>query len=236
MSPGEPRTQDQRHAVDRDHIGETRAELAAGIAPIHGVEAQPETAAAEIGLAVARSMERLRLKSGVRRNLEPTYARWHDEAIAALKASTKAFAGELRGERITEREAVGGEPVAGEGKGCRNVSRTKIALAVDANLERIASATAEALRQAPIGAAAGEREPCQRVWRKMIIHAAGKTVVACGDIVRADDRIAVAGARAPETRSPCGPALIGWLLRRRLEHRGICKRDGRRKARLLIRR
>src|SRR5215475_3027934 len=106
MSPGEPRTQDQRHAVDRDHIGETRAELAAGIAPIHGVEAQPETAAAEIGLAVARSMERLRLESGVRRKLELTYARWHDEAIAALKASTNRLA---LGDQLTEREAVGGE-------------------------------------------------------------------------------------------------------------------------------
>src|SRR5262249_49496780 len=115
------------------------------------------------------------------------------------------------------------------------VCRAKIALAVNANLERVTSAAAEPLRQAPIGAAAGKREPCRRVRRKPVIQAAGKAVDARGDVVRTDNGVAAGGAAASETRSPCGPALIEWLFRRCLDGRGIGKRHIGRKACLLIR-
>ena len=85
-------------------------------------------------------------------------------------------------------EAVGRHPVIGVGEGRGEISRARSRRAVDAGLEGIALAAAEPLRQAPIGAAAGEREAHHRVARETIVEAAGESRRARGKIMAADHR------------------------------------------------
>jgi hypothetical protein len=79
------------------------------------------------------------------------------------------------------------------------------------------------LRQRPIGAAAGERKAELEIRRGVVIHAAGIAVVGCGEIIRADDGIAVIGAAAAIARAPGGPAPLE-VLRRGLLRRIILER------------
>src|SRR5262249_53983097 len=67
-------------------------------------------------------------------------------------------------------EAVGRHPMVGEGQGRGDISRTPSRRAVEPGLERVALAAPQALRQAPIGAAAGERDAHHAVAREMIVE------------------------------------------------------------------
>src|SRR5262249_59627786 len=81
------------------------------------------------------------------------------EAIAAFYPAAEALRVEARAEAVAGKgEAVGRHPMVGEGQGRGDVGRPPSRRAVDAGLERIALAAAQALRQAPVGAAAGERD------------------------------------------------------------------------------
>ena len=99
-------------------------------------------------------MEALRLDRGVGR--DPAVGR--PEAIAAFEPPAVALRVEVGGQVVAEGEAVGGHPVVGEGEGRGEISRAGFRGAVEAGLEGIALAAAQPLRQAPVGAAAGERE------------------------------------------------------------------------------
>src|ERR1700753_659742 len=169
-------------------------------------------------------MERLRLNGSVRRDFKSTCIRRYREAISAFNPSAKALTIELCGELIAESEAIGREPVIREGNGRGNVGRPKIALSIDTELESVAATPTETLRQAPVDTAAGEREARQRIRRKMVVHAAGETIVASADVIGADGRVAGGIAAATETRSPCCPSLLERLHRLCFEHRGICER------------
>ena len=87
-----------------------------------------------------------------------------------------------------EREAVGRHPVIGEGEGRRQVGGARTGHAVDTGLEGVALAAAETVRQAPIGAAAGECHTHDGVGRDAIVEAAGKSRGARGEIVAAEHR------------------------------------------------
>ena len=82
-----------------------------------------------------------------------------------------------------EGEAVGGHPVVGVGERGGEIGRTRTRRAVDAGLKRIALAGAQALRQAPVGAAAGEREAHHRAGREAVIEPGGATGRGGGEIV-----------------------------------------------------
>ena len=102
MRPGEPCAQREHGAgVERQQAVEARAELAAGVGAGAAVIGQSEAAAVDVGLAVGRGAEVLRLHRGVRR--EP--AEQGGEAIAALHP---------RAERL--RVEAGGEMVAAKAK------------------------------------------------------------------------------------------------------------------------
>ena len=87
-----------------------------------------------------------------------------------------------------EGDAVGRHPVLGIGEGGGEIGRTRAHGAVDAGLEGVALAAAQPLREAPVGAAAGEREACHRVRRQAIVEAGGEAGGARGKIVAAEPR------------------------------------------------
>ena len=63
MRPGEPRAQHQRHALsDRESSNRAPSSLRVSVA-VHRLVAEPEAAAGEIGLAVGRRVEALRLRA-----------------------------------------------------------------------------------------------------------------------------------------------------------------------------
>jgi hypothetical protein len=95
---------------------------------------------------------------------------------------------EVGGQVIAEGETVGRHPVISEGDGRGEISRAGFRRAVDAGLEGITLAAAQPLREAPIGAGAGERETDHTVGREAIIEAAGKACRAGGQVVAADNR------------------------------------------------
>ena len=124
--------------------------------------------------------------------------------------------------------------MVGEGEGRREIGRAGTGGAVDAGLEGIALAATQPLRQAPIGAAAGEGKAHHRIGRQAIVEAAGHAHRARGHVVAADDgKIAAGAVAAAIGAAPCGPARLvdrrqGLL--RCLEHRGIGERDLGRRA------
>ena len=238
VRPGETAAQYQRHAIDDLQIVDARAELASGVGGIHRSVRQPEAAAGEIGLAVARRMEVLRLQRGIRRHPDDDAGDRHGITIAAFEPRSVALADEGRPQLIAERNAVGGEPVIGEGERGREIGRTGMRLGIDAGLEGIAAAAAQALRQSPVGAAAGEAEAVSDAWRGAIFHARSEAIVARGDIVGADCGIAVGRTGAAEGRAPRRPAPFEALrsLVLLLQRLGISKRDIARQARILLRR
>src|SRR5262249_41515487 len=103
---------------------------------------------------------------------------------------------------------------------------------IEAGLEGVALAAAQPLRQAPIGAAAAQREAHHGIRREVIIEARRTANGAGRQIMAADDgyipRRAISAALGT---GPCRPA---WLIDRRerrsrlLEHRGIGERNRRR--------
>ena len=152
------------------------------------------------------------------------------QAIAAFEASADALRIEFRGEVIAgEGEPVSRHPVVGEGEGRREIGRAGTGGAVHAGLEGVALAATQTLRQAPIGAAAGEGKAHHRIGRQAIVEAAGDAHRARGHIVAADNGKVAAGAVAASIRpAPCGPVrLIDRRQRflRCFEYRGIGERD-----------
>ena len=171
-------------------------------------------------------MEALRLDRRVGR--DP--AEHPSEAIAAFEPPADALRIELRGEVVAGKgETVGRHPVVGEGEGRGEIGRAGLGRAVDAGLEGIALAAAQPLRQAPIGAAAGEGEAHHRIGREAIVEAAGHAHRARGHVVAADHGEIAAGAVAAAIgAAPRRPARLvdRWQgLLRCLEHRGIGERD-----------
>ena len=67
-----PGAQHQRHGAEHRQIVGAGAEFAAGIVRGLRIVGQPEAAAGEIGLAVARRVEPLRLQRGVGRDARPS--------------------------------------------------------------------------------------------------------------------------------------------------------------------
>ena len=106
-------------------------------------------------------MEALRLDCGVGRDA----AVGHSETVAAFEPPAVALRAEVGGQVVANGEAVSRHPVIGEGECRGEVGRAGTRCAVDAGLEGIALAAAQPLRQAPIGAGAGEREAHHGVWR-----------------------------------------------------------------------
>ena len=145
-------------------------------------------------------MEALRLDRGVGRN--PAVGR--PEAVAAFEPPAVALRVEVGGQVVAGKgEAVGRHPVVGEGEGRGEISRARSRRAVDAGLEGIALAAAQPLRQAPVGAGAGEREAHHGVGCEAIIEAAGKARGACGEIMAADHgEIAVGAIAAADSPRP----------------------------------
>jgi len=89
MRPGEAAVPDDGHVVDDLQGVETRAQFAAGVGRVHGAVTEPEAAAGEIGLAVARRMERLRLHRRIGRDAARGRNR---ETITALETADIALA------------------------------------------------------------------------------------------------------------------------------------------------
>src|SRR5262245_64728284 len=119
------------------------------------MKSESKAAAGGIGLDIARRVERLRLDRRVAR--EPPVV--GGKAIAAFYAPAERLRVDARGEMVAGKgEAVGRHPVVGEGKRGGEIGGTRTRRAIDAGLERIALAAADALRQGPVGAAAGKRE------------------------------------------------------------------------------
>src|SRR5262249_56625917 len=107
------------------------------------------------------------------------------EVVAVYAGAAVALRVEVGGEVVADGEAVGRHPMIGERKRRGEVGRTPAGRAVDAGLEGIALAAAQPLRQAPIGAAAGQREAHHGVGRETIIEAGGETDRARGEIMAA---------------------------------------------------
>ncbi len=152
-------------------------------------------------------MEALRLQRRIGRDPEQFADRGHAETIAAFEPRAVALALEFGSQIVVLRDAVGGEPVIGEGECAREIRRTEMGDAVNAGHDRVAPPGAEHLRQIPVGAAAGEREAVKRLRRDVIGHAAGKAVSARRDVVRANLGVAVGRTGAAERRTPRRPAL-----------------------------
>src|SRR5262245_17591859 len=115
-----------------------------------------------------------------------------------------------------------------EGEGSGEIGRAVFRRTIDAGLEGIALAATEPLRQAPVGAGAGEREAHHSVWREAIVEAGRAARCPCREIMAADHGEIAAGAvAAAEACAPYRQArLIDWHRRRALlEHLGIGERD-----------
>src|SRR3954453_18143248 len=82
-----------------------------------------------------------------------------------------------------------------------------------AGLEQVRTSAA-AIGDREAGAAAGQRESRNRVWRKEIVRSHGSAEDAAGCGVRSQRGVAVGGLRAAEARGPHAPArLVGaWRL------------------------
>src|ERR1700721_4664905 len=76
-----------------------------------------------------------------------------------------------------------------------------------------------ATRNAETGAAAGQRETRDRIWRDAIVGADGGAGDTAGRAVGAERGIAVGGLRAAIARRPYAPALLKGRRRRLGEHR-----------------
>jgi len=74
---------------------------------------------------------------------------------------------------IADGDAVSRHPVIGEGEGRAEIGRTPAGRTVERGLEGIALTAAQPLRQAPIGAAAGEREAADQdeLSKQLIVSA-----------------------------------------------------------------
>src|SRR5262249_58377200 len=80
------------------------------------------------------------------------------KGVPAFEPPAVALRVEVGGEVVADGEAVGRHPMVGEREGRGEIGWARTRCAVDAGLEGIALAAAQPLRQAPIGAAAGQRE------------------------------------------------------------------------------
>src|SRR5262249_47688308 len=107
------------------------------------------------------------------------------------------------------------------------IGGTRARRAVEPGLERIALAGAEPLRQAPVGAAAREREAHHRAGREAVIEPGRAAGRRGGEIVAAAHRGIAAGAIAGAVaRAPRAPALLeAWRRRRRFQYLCISERD-----------
>jgi hypothetical protein len=122
VRPGEPRPQ-REHGVgiERQQAVEARAQFAPGVGAGATGIGKPEAAAVDVGLAVARGAEVLRLDGGIGR--QP--AEDGREAVATFNPRAEALRVEAGGEMIArKREAVGRHPVIGEGQRRRDIGRT----------------------------------------------------------------------------------------------------------------
>ena len=165
-------------------------------------------------------MEALCLDRGIGRDA----SKRRRDAIAAFEPPTVALRIEVGGQMIPKGEAVRGHPMVGEGKGCGEIGRTVFRRAIDASLESITLAAAEALRQAPIGPAAGERKAHDGIGCEAVIESAGKAHRARGQVVAADEcNIAAGAVAAAISAAPHRPTRLidRRRLWRRLQHRGI---------------
>ena len=186
VRPGQPPAQRQRRAgVERDEAVEARAQFAAGVGRGARIISEREAAAVGVGLAVARRAEALRLDRGIRS--DPAVE--GREAVAAFDAAAERLRVEAGGEVVAGKgEAVGRHPMVGVCERCREIGRAPARRAVEAGLERVALPSAEPLGEAPVGAAAGEREADHAVMREMIVEPAGEPRRGGGQIMAAEQR------------------------------------------------
>src|SRR5262245_27050604 len=115
-----------------------------------------------------------------------------------------------------------------EGEGSGEIGRAVFRRTIDAGLEGIALAATEPLRQAPVGAGAGEREAHHSVWREAIVEAGRAACCPCREIMAADHGEIAAGAVA--AAEACAPYRQARLIHRCrlgrcLEYLGIGERD-----------
>ena len=97
----------------------------------------------------------------------------------------------------------------GKGERRGEIGRTRAGRTVDAGLKGVALAATQPLRQAPIGAGAGERETRDRVGREVIIKTRGEADGAPGEIMAADHgRITRGAGAAAIGATPRGPARL----------------------------
>jgi len=191
MRPGDAAAQRQyRIGIDRQHPVEARAQFAPGVGGVAAIETERKAIGDQPGLGVARRVEVLRLDSCVRRDAGVGCR----EAVAAFEPPAVALGVEVGGQMVANGEPVGGHPVISEGERRREIGRAGFRRAVDAGLEGIALAAAEPLRQAPVGAGAGEREAHHRVRREAIIEAGRAARGARGEIMAAALSFSMAAA------------------------------------------
>ena len=144
-----------------------RTQFTPGIGRGVAIEAERKAAAGEISLVETRHAEALRLHRRVGR--DP--ANHGCEAIAAFGAAAEALRVEVRGEMVTEGDkAVGRHPMVGKSERTGEIPWAGAGGGVGANLERVAPAAAEALRQAPVGATAGEPKAGNGVGCEVIVE------------------------------------------------------------------
>ena len=127
-----------------------------------------------------------------------------------------------------EGDTVGRHPVLRIGEGGGEIGRTRAHGAVDAGLEGVAFAAPQPLREAPIGAAAGERKARRRVRRQAIVEAGGKPAVRAERSWLPSASVAAAAACAAEAAAPRAPALREARRRRLGDRRLHCLGKGQR--------
>src|SRR6185437_12696345 len=88
------------------------------------------------------------------------------------------------------------------GQRAGEIGRAPTGLAVKTGLEHVGAARAQALVEAPMGAAAGEREAHQGVGCQAVVHASGEAVGLGGGVVRAGGGIAIDAAAAAVGSAP----------------------------------
>src|SRR5262249_59559622 len=109
-----------------------------------GVVIESKAATGDVGFAVGRCVEALRLHCGI----GYYSANQCCEAIAALESSAEALRIEVSGEVVTEGGvAVRRHPVIGKSKRPSEIGRSPSGCRVSTDLEGIASSAAETLRQ-----------------------------------------------------------------------------------------
>src|SRR5262249_3214853 len=142
--PGDPPAQRQhRIGIDRQNPVEARAQLASSIGRVAAIDRERKAVGDQPRLGIVGRVAVLRLDSRVGRDA----AVRRSEAVAAFEPPAVGLRVEGGGQGGESGAPTGGRPVGGEGEGRGKVGRTPPGRTVDAGLEGIALAAAQALRQ-----------------------------------------------------------------------------------------